>query len=78
MKTAKEMFEELGYKCIADTNYDIIFQKGNQYTSDGIKIDFDLDLDAIKIEFLMDKCRWFSFEELQAINKMVSELGWNE
>lgn len=76
MKTAKEMFEELGYELIEETNYDIVFQIGTKYIYSGVKIDFDLDTHQVKFEFLMEKHRWFEIEELQAINKQVEELGW--
>ena len=74
MKTAKEMFEELGYKVFEDNepeldsyciviatkeyNHSIIFNKKRK------KIFFDYTNIGIK--------------ELKAINKQISELGWNE
>lgn len=78
MKTAKEMFEKLGYECIVDSNYEITFQHGNRYTHNGIQIVFDLDLERVRIVYLMQRDRFFDSREIKAINKMVDELEWYE
>lgn len=81
-KSAREMFEELGYK--QDLDYD-----ENHYlnfTTGGVicnEIEFDLHTKEVSV------WRWdgslvtifahpLSMQELQAINKMIEELGWNE
>lgn len=75
MKTAKEMFEELGYTDVGDDEFKrmyctvdysnhrtIIFWKRWKQ----ISINFDNNDDTLYLK------------ELQAINKQVEELGWNE
>lgn len=78
MKSARELFEELGYECIVDSNYEITFQQGNRYTHNGIQIVFDLDLEQVRIVYLMQRDRFFDSKEIKAINKMVDELEWYE
>lgn len=74
MKTAKEMFEELGYKQDIYVNYVIIYRNGVKC------IRFDLDLMALEVyrNFHYNNSDEITFKELQAINKQVEELGWNE
>jgi len=73
--TAKEMFEKLGYKYTRYGN-DIEFYK--QFEHAEVKIYF-ADF-AKTIEMSSDKDITFTIdiEELQAINKQVEELGWND
>lgn len=80
-KTAKEMFEELGYEIESDSNISLIY----------IKYDEDYEHDTGSIEkIIFDKTfnrvahttnSYFDFidyKELQAINKQIEELGWNK
>lgn len=80
--TAKEMFEKLGYELYTDSYYKISYKFKNTI-SDTYEIEFFKD----KKEFV---CEWYSdspfepvkpfnvtLQELQAINKQVEELGWN-
>lgn len=73
--TAKEMFEELGYKYekVVDT---IIYSQNFGYSK--IEIRFNLGLRLV--EFEADKDIRFTFEvnEIQAINQQCKELGWLE
>lgn len=79
MKSAKEMFEELGY------------EKANVINPDGC-IDYFVDTNEKNSEIYFDKnfklitkhylnsgvaCP-ITLEELQAINKQVEELHWND
>jgi len=66
--TAKEMFEELGYKLINDKN---IVYKGTHFTGRIIHIAFFSDKQILITQSI-------GIEELQAINKQVEELGWNK
>ena len=73
---AKEMFKELGYKKINDKE-DII-----QYFNkkDNVRIRFFETAYGNSIE-IEDDCYMATFigiKELQAINKQVEELGWND
>lgn len=74
MKTADEMFEELG--CIfiyADEEF-------LQYKFEGIYMDieiiFDLKRKTVLKEYADREVCKITIEELQAINKKVEELGW--
>lgn len=81
-KTAKEMFEELGYELKKNSLWFLSYEKETTY--DGIDV----------ITFIYkDKCiqnynifpvdrhlttKDVTLEELQAINKQIEELGWNK
>ena len=81
MKTAKEMFEELGYMCIDEEDdfsidYHITCQcevTKDYYNQDII---FDLLDKEIKLATDVNYVVRLSAKELQAINKQVEELGW--
>lgn len=68
MKTAKEMFEELGYIEQFYKNSDIYKNK-----NDGSRIAFDSyqggTIDVVELNFI-------SIDLLRAINKRCEELGW--
>lgn len=66
--TAKEMFEELGYKLINDKN---IVYKGTHFTDRIIYIVFFSDKQILITQSI-------GIEEVQAINKQVEELCWNK
>lgn len=71
-KSAKEMFEELGYIVFEDNepelnSYCIVITTEECYNS----IIFDKNRKRILFDYAN-----IGIEELQAINKMVSELGW--
>ena len=76
MKSAKEMFEELGFIPRYDQNFnkskiiDIVWiSKEDPYKL----IEFNIPTKTI---WVSDNFGWISLEELQAINKQVEELGW--
>ena len=73
--TAKEMFEKLGYKYTKYGN-DIEFNKQFEYAE--VKIYFADFAKTIEISSDKDITFTIDIEELQAINKQVEELGWNE
>lgn len=79
MKTAREMFEELGYVegTREETKDKYLYFQQNKYC--GNRIEFfledkefhmwvDEDYESVKL----------SLQDLAAINQMVKELGWNE
>ena len=74
MKTAKEMFKELGYKLFKDNNYVIAFFKDTNW------IEFRKDIEVVKCYSLINdyyiEINNIGIKELQAINKQVEELGW--
>lgn len=67
MKSAKEMFEELGYECVDEER--IVYKKYDDSIKRIIHIAF---FDNKKILITQS----IGLEELQAINKQVEELGW--
>ena len=81
MKTAKEMFEKLGYKEVKqakNTQHLIEYSKTNKYKETRI-ITFHTLPKAVskdlKVNETYEGCCIF-VDELQAINKQVEELGW--
>lgn len=78
MKSAKEMFSELGYSCEEGDGYIDYIEKIGDCT---YEISFEYDPKYIEFhsyrgnfEKIFDTC--LSVEELQAINKQVEELHW--
>lgn len=81
MKTAKEMFEELGYEC-NENEWDLTYSKtiiNNQFYTSPITINFrkmgdetiekyDFNGNSVPINLL----------ELKAINKQIEDLGWED
>ena len=69
MKTAREMFEELGYILIVDNEI------GLKFTGEFGSVIFIKKPQLIKVcDVNGNGC--FVVKELQAINQMVKELGW--
>lgn len=77
MKTADEMINDLGYKKIEESKRYLRYSTDGRY---GEHIDFDLKLRQIRCTRVTYQgnthCRYFTIQELQAINKKVEELGW--
>lgn len=73
MKTAKEMFEELGFELVEEDERYLKYQTSHEYT-----IRFDLLEGTFgAYEDWMDRCYMdLSVQDLKAINKQVEELGW--
>lgn len=70
MKTAKEMFEELGYKPFGKNSKYICYRNKASF------IEFDLDGKCILTNKPSTTFNHITLKELQAINKQVEELGW--
>lgn len=74
MKTAREMFEELGYELTEDDEIDIEYKKESKFTNYYIvfwknsKKFYKGNNDDMTVDITLD--------ELKAINKQISELGW--
>ena len=78
-KSAKEMFEELGYELISSSHNRKVFKKDNLVTS--YTIVFEYCAKTINIYSSINgkgfNSKNMTMKELQAINKQVEELGWN-
>ena len=78
MKTATEMFEQLGYKEISSSNNRKVFKKDNLVTS--YTIVFEYGAKTINIYSSINghgfNSKDMTMQELKAINKQVEELGW--
>jgi hypothetical protein len=73
--TAKEMFEELGYKQEHHISYIKYYKEVEQCYGDPVEI----QIWFYQIDECFEKNREvITMAELQAINKQVEELGWNE
>lgn len=80
--TAKEMFEELGYKLKQYYVYEKVIPTDTYYYVTSISFN---DRDFVHILTKMagqgkeqDIVSSLTLEELQAINKQIEELGWNK
>ena len=69
MKTADEMFEELGYVRAKANEYWIIYKNFRK------DIDFNLKHKTIQVELEMES-KEFDIQEIQAIYKKCEELKW--
>lgn len=78
MKTAKEMFEALGFEyteCYFEEELDdIYYQKEGKYTP---QIQFSLNHKIVKVYREGNKSSSFDMKIYKAINKQIEELGWN-
>ena len=76
--SAKEMFEKLGYKQVENNanyiGYKYEFSDGSSIYS---TIRFYLPQQCIELYYNDDILNSIEVDELQAINKQVEELGWN-
>ena len=74
---AKEMFEKLGYKQTDNLpTYIEYLKQGNTKITE---ITFDIEEKRIiKQDFNTGFAYYIKYDELQAINKQVEELGWYE
>lgn len=83
MKSARELFEELGYELIEDSKsylrYANYFDKDKLYYG-GEMIDFDKKNKRFRLT--RKSCqgnthfKYWTLEELQAINQQINELDW--
>lgn len=74
MKTAREMFEELGYKKLErlDFNHHIGYEKGRNYIWFHIPTKTYISNDSYNYK------RDITLEEHKAIHQQLKELGWIE
>ena len=73
--SAKEMFEELGYKFVQGIDCIYYEQIKNH---DYYVIIFNDDKTITKKRFYSYEYEYITFDELKAINKQIEELDWNE
>lgn len=76
MKTADEMFEELGYEKFYSINNIDNVPNDICYCTDEFKIKFNMIYKAIDFEKKKAHYSSITMQELQAINKKCQELGW--
>ena len=84
--TAKELFEELGYKKEIDNKIHITYYNGNFENEQKCdkQITFDLESKSFiayspyELNDYEDCSIFINIDELQAINKQIEELGWNK
>ena len=73
--SAKEMFEKLGYGDYFNNGLRITY---SNFDKECKMIEFDLKKKQLMLADDSQEVFELSLEELQAINKQVEELGWNE
>lgn len=75
--SADEMFEKLGYEKIEESSRYLRYSTDKRY---GEHIDFELKLKQVRCTRVTCQgnthFRYFSMQELQAINAKCRELGW--
>lgn len=87
--SAKEMFEKLGYKLTRDDDSFIIYSYTLKYDKKYYYvITFELKYKQLKIEryrsellrklFSKEDMIGLYLDDIQAINKQIEELGWND
>ena len=79
MKSARELFEELGYKLKYKNKYEIMYIKPDVLLNKVLPLDLYQYYKIIinrKYEIIKKYGSNVTFKELQAINKQVEELGW--
>lgn len=85
MKTADEMFEELGYKKLED-KYNIDYNKIYRLTNGDMikeqirfcKLDKIIHIENYNFDDGVTFGKFLDMQELQVINKKVEESGWVE
>lgn len=81
-KSAKEMFEELGYKVFDDNKYHMKGYLKKNFIDETCYIEFDLEDKTVRSfvgsdsPFTPDRDAEIDLKELKAINKQIEELGW--
>ena len=78
--SAKEMFEELGYKLAYKNKYEAKYKKPDEVNEFVLKefASFYEIVISFKYKTIYNKRSYITFDELKAINKQVEELGWEE
>lgn len=80
MKTAEQMFEELGYKLVRNNMYErlnLICYKIDSYDDNSSSIVFKLE-DKTFFAYQYCEPKDVTMDELKAINLQCKELGWIE
>ena len=81
MKSAKEMFEALGYKLYKHKTYmfyEKALKKRPEYENDYYHLEFNFVSETINKSYGDDNTTAdITLDELQAINKQIEELGWD-
>lgn len=81
MMSAKDMFEKLGYNLYKHNTYmfyEKALKENPEYENDYEHIEFNFISETINKTYGDDNSvSDINLEELQAINKQVEELGWN-
>lgn len=78
MKSARELFEELGYKLKYKNKYEIMYIKPDVLLNKVLPLDLYQYYKIIinrKYEIIKKYGSTITFKELQAINQQVNELG---
>jgi len=75
--SAKEIFEKLGYVIREDDNQDLVYIKTFQNKPDYFLVFYKNTKDFEKYKNKTNISLCINIEELQAINKQIEELGWN-
>ena len=77
MKSARELFEELGYtyqeSYFEEKLDEINYSKSGDYVP---QIIFNLNYKCVKVHRKGNKASWFDVKILQAIIQQINELGW--
>ena len=78
--SAKEMFEELGYKLAYKNKYEVKYKKPdevNEFVPKEFASFYEIVI-SFRYKTIYKKRSYITFDELQAINKQVEELRWNK
>lgn len=79
MKSARELFEELGYtyqeSYFEEKLDEINYSKSGDYAP---QIIFNFNHKCVMVYRKENKASWFDVKVLQAINQQINELGWND
>lgn len=80
-KSARDMFEELGYNEMYQNKHYICYVKDlvdtPEYERDSIHLEFNYDTKTFNKTYGDDNSVYeITLEELQAINQQIKELGW--
>lgn len=80
MKTADEMFEELGYEIVEDLEERIMYSIIGEVVQHTITFDYKTKR-FVAYATINGECplmRYVNMQEIKAINQKVKELGWEE
>ena len=78
MKSAREMFEELGWREYFKSSVMITYEKNSRSGKSSKYIQFFFDKKEFYIGSEGNFNQPFTMKELQAINQQIKELNWND